>query len=66
VAFVLYFFIVKFLDWIMKSKREAPPPPPTRDQELLMEIRHLLKEGKAGGDGPGHPRPIQPAQLGSG
>jgi large conductance mechanosensitive channel len=46
VAFVLYIFIVKFLSWIMKSKKEeaATPPPPTRDQELLMEIRDLLKQ----------------------
>jgi large conductance mechanosensitive channel len=45
VALVLYVFIVKFLGWIMKSRNEAAatPPPPTRDQELLMEIRDLLK-----------------------
>jgi large conductance mechanosensitive channel len=42
VALVLYIFIVKFLSWIMRS-REAAPPPPTKDQELLMEIRDLLK-----------------------
>ena len=63
-AFVLYLFIVKFLGWIMKSKKEAPPP--TRHQELLMEIRDLLKESKAGGERPSQPPPIQPAQLGSG
>ncbi len=46
VALVLYIFIVKFLSWIMKSKKEeaVDPPPPTRDQELLMEIRDLLKQ----------------------
>jgi large conductance mechanosensitive channel len=44
VALVLYIFIVKFLGWIMKSRQEqAAPAPPTRDQELLMEIRDLLK-----------------------
>jgi large conductance mechanosensitive channel len=46
VAAVLFVFIVKFLGWIMKSKREeaaAVPPPPTKDQELLAEIRDLLK-----------------------
>jgi large conductance mechanosensitive channel len=45
VAFILYIFIVKFLGWIMKSQKEelAAPPPPTKDQELLMEIRDLLK-----------------------
>lgn len=43
-AFVLYLFIVKFLGFIMKTKQEAPPPAPTKDQELLAEIRDLLKE----------------------
>src|SRR5262245_48146839 len=45
VALVLYIFIVKFLGWIMKTKKEeqVAPPPPTKDQELLMEIRDLLK-----------------------
>lgn len=47
VAFVLYLFIVKFLGWVMKNKQAEPPPPPTRDQELLMEIRDLLKAGQA-------------------
>jgi large conductance mechanosensitive channel len=46
VALVLYLFIVKFLGWIMRSRQEqaAVPAPPTRDQELLMEIRDLLKQ----------------------
>jgi large conductance mechanosensitive channel len=45
VALVLYIFIVKFLGWIMKSQNEeaVAPPPLTKDQELLMEIRDLLK-----------------------
>jgi large conductance mechanosensitive channel len=45
VALALYIFIVKFLGWIMRSKKEesAAPPPPTKDQELLTEIRDLLK-----------------------
>jgi large conductance mechanosensitive channel len=48
-AAALFFFIVKFLGWIMKSKaaeasEPAAPPPPTKDQELLMEIRDLLKK----------------------
>lgn len=43
VAFALYLFIVKFLGAIMKSKEAAPAPAPTRDQELLTEIRDLLK-----------------------
>jgi large conductance mechanosensitive channel len=45
-AMALFVFIVKFLGWIMKSKAEeaVAPPPPTKDQELLMEIRDLLKQ----------------------
>src|SRR6516165_3488288 len=46
VALALFIFIVKFLGWIMKRK-EAAPPPPTKDQELLMEIRDLLKQKSA-------------------
>lgn len=46
VALVLFIFIVKFLGWIMKFKKQeaAAPPPPTRQEELLMEIRDLLKQ----------------------
>lgn len=49
VALVLYIFIVKFLRWIMKSKEEGtvPPPAPTKDQELLTEIRDLLKQQRS-------------------
>ena len=45
VALVLFLFIVKFLGWIMRTKKEeaAAPPPLTKDQELLAEIRDLLK-----------------------
>jgi large conductance mechanosensitive channel len=49
-AFVLFLFIVKFLGWVMRTKKEevaAPPPPPTKDQELLAEIRDLLKRRPA-------------------
>jgi large conductance mechanosensitive channel len=42
VTIALYLFIVKFLRWVMKTKA-ATPPPPTKDQELLTEIRDLLK-----------------------
>jgi large conductance mechanosensitive channel len=38
-------FIVKFLGWLMQTKKEEAPPP-TKDQELLMEIRDLLKAGQ--------------------
>jgi large conductance mechanosensitive channel len=55
VALVLYLFIVKFLGWIMKSQQEQAAAP-TKDQELLMEIRDLLKrwagEPAATADGP--------------
>jgi large conductance mechanosensitive channel len=47
-ALALFIFIVKFLGWIMKSKAaeaaETAPPAPTKDQELLTEIRDLLKQ----------------------
>jgi large conductance mechanosensitive channel len=45
-ALALFVFIVKFLGWLMKSKAAevSAPPPPTKDQELLMEIRDLLKQ----------------------
>ncbi|HMF11832.1 MAG TPA: MscL family protein, partial [Gemmataceae bacterium] len=54
VALALFFFIVKFLGWLMKSKKEeaAAPPPLTKDQELLTEIRDLLKREQAGGTVP--------------
>lgn len=44
VAAALFFFIVKFLGWLMKAKqREVAAPALTRDQELLTEIRDALK-----------------------
>ncbi|HMP17346.1 MAG TPA: large conductance mechanosensitive channel protein MscL [Gemmatales bacterium] len=45
VALALFIFVVKFLGWVMRTKKAeaAVPPPPTKDQELLMEIRDLLK-----------------------
>jgi large conductance mechanosensitive channel len=45
IALVLYIFIVKFLGLLMKSKKqeETGPPPLTKDQEILTEIRDLLK-----------------------
>jgi len=50
VALALFIIIVKFLGWVMKAKKEeaaAPAPVPTREQELLTEIRELLKQGRA-------------------
>jgi large conductance mechanosensitive channel len=45
VALALYLFIVKFLGFILRSRKEEAkaPPPPTKDQELLTEIRDILK-----------------------
>jgi len=49
VALILFVFIYKFLGWVMKAKKEeaVAPPPLTKDQELLTEIRDLLKKGAA-------------------
>lgn len=44
VALVLFFVVVKFLGWITKRKKaEAAAAPPTKEQELLTEIRDLLR-----------------------
>ncbi|WZP01035.1 large conductance mechanosensitive channel protein MscL [Isosphaeraceae bacterium EP7] len=47
VAFALYLFIVKFVGWIMafQQREQAKEIPAlTKDQQLLEEIRDLLKE----------------------
>jgi len=48
VALALFVFIVKFLGWVMKTRKEevAPAPAPTKEQQLLTEIRDLLKQGR--------------------
>jgi large conductance mechanosensitive channel len=45
VAFALFIFIVKFLGWVLRTRKEetAAPPPLAKDQELLTEIRDLLR-----------------------
>jgi large conductance mechanosensitive channel len=45
VSLALFLFIVKFLGWLMRTKKQeaAAVPPLTKDQELLTEIRDLLK-----------------------
>ncbi len=45
VSLTLFLFIVKFLGWVMKTKKQeaVTSPPLTKDQELLAEIRDLLK-----------------------
>jgi large conductance mechanosensitive channel len=60
IALVLYIFIVKFLGWIMKSEQAQAPPPPTKDQELLMEIRDLLKQRTAEPIAPAGARSVSP------
>lgn len=45
VALVLFLFIRKLLSLIKKEKA-AEPPKPTKEQELLTEIRDLLKKGQ--------------------
>ncbi|WP_435015525.1 large conductance mechanosensitive channel protein MscL [Tundrisphaera sp. TA3] len=46
VAAALFFFIVKFLGFIMRTKKEevVATPALTKDQELLIEIRDLLRD----------------------
>ena len=54
VAAALFIFVVKFLGWLMKTKKEekaAPTPPLTKDQVLLQEIRDLLKAQASAGPG---------------
>ena len=48
IALALFFFTVKLLGWIIQAKKEEPPPPAlSKDQELLTEIRDLLKQRPA-------------------
>ena len=42
VAAALFLFIVKFLGWLMKNKEDKPVPL-TKQEQLLIEIRDLLK-----------------------
>ena len=46
VAAALFIFIVKFLGWIMQTRKQdaVARPPLTKEQELLTEIRDLLKQ----------------------
>ena len=50
VAAAVFLFIVKFLGWVMRTRQKepAPPTPPlSRQEELLTEIRDLLKTSRA-------------------
>ncbi len=53
VAAALYLFIVKFLGFVLKAKKEEikTPPPLTKDQELLTQIRDLLKTDRGPAEG---------------
>jgi len=49
VALALFFFTVKFIGWLRRVRGEEIKkiPPLTKDQELLTEIRDLLKSSRA-------------------
>lgn len=44
VALALFVFLKKFLGWVLRNKQAEPAPPLSKDQELLTEIRDLLKQ----------------------
>jgi large conductance mechanosensitive channel len=43
IAFVL-FVVIRFMNALKRKDEAAPPPKPTREAELLTEIRDLLKK----------------------
>ena len=43
IAFVL-FMVIRFMNKLRRNDEAAPPPKPTRQEELLTEIRDLLKK----------------------
>jgi large conductance mechanosensitive channel len=54
VSLAVFLFLVKFMGWLMRARKEevAALPPLTKDQELLTEIRDLLKNARgSAGDG---------------
>ncbi len=54
VALALFVFLKKFLGWVMREKQQdemAAAPPMSKDQQLLTEIRDLLKS-QVTGSGP--------------
>jgi large conductance mechanosensitive channel len=48
VAGALFVFVRIFLAWLIRSKEKEAPPPLTKDQELLTEIRDLLRRQQPG------------------
>jgi large conductance mechanosensitive channel len=43
IAFVI-FIVIRFMNQLKRKDEAAPPPKPTRQEELLTEIRDLLKK----------------------
>lgn len=44
ISAILFLFLVKFLGWLMRPRKQGEPAPVTsRQEELLTEIRDLLK-----------------------
>lgn len=63
VSLALFFFIVKFVGWITRARQQeaaAPTLPLTREQELLTEIRDLLKKSQADQGRPPETSPVIP------
>jgi large conductance mechanosensitive channel len=47
ISAILFLFLVKFLGWLMRPKKpEGVSPPLSRQEELLTEIRDLLKPSR--------------------
>jgi large conductance mechanosensitive channel len=46
---IVLFVVIRAINQLKRREETAPPPPkPTRDQELLTEIRDLLKNNRTG------------------
>ena len=43
-SFAVFVFMVKILGFLIRKKAESVVPPPTKSEELLAEIRDLLKK----------------------
>lgn len=59
-ALVLYVFSVKFLRWIVRARKEEAALPLTKEQELLIEIRDLLRHRLAAPESAASPDNIPP------
>ncbi|MBY0230890.1 MAG: large conductance mechanosensitive channel protein MscL [Gemmataceae bacterium] len=45
VSLAVFLFLVKFLGWMTRARKEDKPTPLSKQEELLTEIRDLLKQG---------------------